>query len=67
MTIWPLDRSVIANFTKGVFNEDVTYQHPLSVNNSNNNQYFTNLYSIYNSSGSTNGHWNSKTNCLINN
>ena len=24
---------------KGVFHEDVTYQHPLFVNNSNNNHY----------------------------
>ena len=41
------------------FNEDVTYQHPLFVNNSNNNYYFTN-YSTYNRFVSTNDHRNSK-------
>ena len=27
---------------KGILHEDVTYQHPLFVNNPNNNHYFTN-------------------------
>ena len=50
---------------KGVFHDDVTFQHPLFVNNSNNNHYFTN-YSTYNRSVSTNDHRNSETNCLTN-
>ena len=29
-------------FSKAVFHDDVTYQHPLFVNNSNNNHYLTN-------------------------
>ena len=36
-----------------VFSEDVTFQHPLFVNNSIYNHYFTN-YSTYNRSVSTN-------------
>ena len=48
-------------FYKGVFHEDITYQHPLFVNNSNNNQYFTN-YSTNNRSVSANDQLNSKTN-----
>ena len=42
LTISPFDRPITAEFTKG-FHEDVTYQHPLFVNNSNNNHYFTNV------------------------
>ena len=65
LTISPLDRTIIAEFTNGVFHEDVTYKHPLFVNNSNNNHYFTN-YSTNNRSVSTNGKLNSKTNHLLN-
>ena len=42
ITIWPLDRPVTAEFTKGFSHEDVTYQHTLFLNSSNNNHYFTN-------------------------
>ena len=65
-TVTPLDRSIIVEFTKGIFHEDVTCQHPLFVNNSNNKHYFTN-YSTNNRSVSTNDQLNSKTNHLINN
>ena len=51
---------------KGGFHEDVTYQYPLFVNNSNNNHYFTN-YSTNNTLVSTNDQLNGKTNHLINN
>ena len=37
ITIWPLDRSIIEEIYKGVFHDDVNSQHPLFVNNSNNN------------------------------
>ena len=40
LTISPLDRPITAEFTKGFSMK--TYQHPLFVNNSNNNNYFTN-------------------------
>ena len=60
ITIWPLDRSIIAEFTKGfsIGHENATYEHPLFVNNSNHNHYFIN-YSTYNISFSTNDHPNS--------
>ena len=51
---------------KGGFHEDVNYQYPLFVNNSNNNHHFTNC-STNNRSVSTNDQLNSKTNHLINN
>ena len=66
LTIWPLDRPITAEFTKVYFHEDVTYQHPLFVNNSNNNHYFTN-YSNNNRSVSTNDQINIKPNHLIKN
>ena len=50
----------MAEFIKGVFHEDVTYQHPLFVNNSNNNHYFT-KYSTHIRSVFTNGHPNNKS------
>ena len=50
----------------GGFHEDDTFKHPLFVNNSNNNHYFTN-YSTNNRSVSTNDQLNSKANHLINN
>ena len=62
LTISPLDSSIY----KGGFHEDVTYQHPLFVNNSNNNHYCTN-YSTNSRSVSTNDQLNSKANHLINN
>ena len=40
ITVSPLDNS--RGVYKGVSHEDVTHQHPLFVNNSNNNNYFTN-------------------------
>ena len=40
-----LDRS--STIYKGVFHEDVTYQHPLSVNNSNNNTSLKNTQYIF--------------------
>ena len=52
-------------FERG-FHEDVTYQHPLFVNNSNDKYYFTN-YSTKNRSVSTNDQLNRKTNHIINN
>ena len=64
LTISPLDRPITAEFTKGFSMK--TYQHPLFVNNSNNNHYFTN-YSINNRYVSTNNQLNSETNHLINN
>ena len=48
------------------FQDDVTYQHPLFVNNSNNDRYYTN-YTQNNRSVSTNDQLNSNTNHLINN
>ena len=66
LTISLLDRPIVAEFTNGVFHEDVTYQHPLSVNNSNNNHYFPN-YPTNNRSVSPNHQLNSKTNHFINN
>ena len=65
LTISPFDRPITAEFTKG-FHEDVTYQHPLFVNNSNNNHYFTN-YSTNNRIVSTNDQMHRKTKHLINN
>ena len=58
LTISPLDRPITAEFTKGVFHDDISCQHSLFINNSKNNHYFTN-YSTYNRSVSTNDHWNS--------
>ena len=65
LTISPFDRPITVEFTKG-FHEDVTYQHPLFVNNSNNNHYFTN-YSTNNRIVSTNDQMHRKTKHLINN
>ena len=39
LTISPLDKAYNSLIYKGVFHEDVTYQHPLFVNSSNNNEY----------------------------
>ena len=64
LTVSPLDRLITVEFRKGVFHEDVTYQHPSFVNNSNNNHYFTN-YSTNNSSVATNEQLNSETNDSI--
>ena len=60
-----MDRPIIAKFTHGFFHE-VTYQHPLFVNNSNNNHYFKN-HLTNNRALSTNDQLNRKTNHLINN
>ena len=44
LTISPLDRPIVlSSIYKGVFHEDVTYQHSLFVNNSNNHHYFKKL------------------------
>ena len=51
---------------KGVFPEDITYQHRSFVNNLNKNHYFTN-HSTYNISVSTKVPRDSKTDILINN
>ena len=69
LTISPLDRLITSynsKIYKGVFHDDVTCQHPLFVNNSNINHYFTN-YLTNNRSVSTNDQLNSKPNHLINN
>ena len=63
LTILPLNRLITTEFTKGVFHENVNFQHALFVNN---NHYIT--YSSTNSRcESTNDQLNSKTNHLINN
>ena len=58
--------AITAKFTKGFLHDDVTYQHPLFVNNSNNNHYFVNC-ATNKRSVSTNGQLNSKINHFINN
>ena len=54
-----------SRINKGVFHEDLTYQHSLFVNNSNNNHYVKN-YSTNNRSVSYSDQLNSKTNHINN-
>ena len=64
LTISSLDWPITAEFTKGPSMKTSLYQHPLFVNNTNNNHDLTN-YSKNNRSVSTNDQLNSKTNHLI--